>query len=138
MFVLIVVISVGPLGYLFATVWRVRHRDDPIREREQAFVALRHMVESPRVQVNELVEQVPVVSGHVRILSERPPGLLRPRRQHPAAARPDQHSAAAYVDDFTAEDRCRPDAAERHILSRTQRRYRGDEKPQDGAGHAPS
>jgi len=83
MFVLIVILVV-PLGFLLATVWRMRHRNDPMREREQAFATLQRMAESPRVQLNELAKRLPVDSGHVRILSERPTGLPHPRRQPPA------------------------------------------------------
>ena len=71
MFVLIV-IAVVSLGFLLATLWRLRHRDDPMHDREQAFATLRRMAESPRVQLNALAERIPVASGHVRILSERP------------------------------------------------------------------
>jgi hypothetical protein len=78
---MLVLILVVPLGFLLAMVWRMRHRNDPMGERAQAFAALRRMAESPRVQLNQLVERMPVVSGHVRILSERPAGLPRPRRQ---------------------------------------------------------
>lgn len=77
---MLVLILVVPLGFLLAMVWRMRHRNDPMGERAQAFAALRRMAESPRVQLNELAERMPVVSGHVRILSERPAGLPRPRQ----------------------------------------------------------
>ena len=83
MFVVIVILVVS-LAFLLATVWRVRHRSDPMRERERAFATLRRMAESPRVQLHEMAERLPVDSGHVRILSERPTGSSRPRRQRPA------------------------------------------------------
>jgi hypothetical protein len=77
----LIVISVVLLGYLLATAWRLRHRDDPMGQRERAFAALRQLVESPHAQVNELAERTPALSGHVRILSGRPAGRPRPRRQ---------------------------------------------------------
>ena len=83
MFVLIVILVVS-LGFLLAMVGHRRHSNDPMREHEQAFATLRRIVESPRVQLNELAERIPVASGHVRILSERPAGLPRSRRKRPA------------------------------------------------------
>jgi len=82
MFVLIVIV-VGLLGYLLAAAWRLRHRVDPMRHREQAFATMRHWAESPRAQFGELAERTPVFSGQVRILSGRPAGRPRSRRQPP-------------------------------------------------------
>jgi hypothetical protein len=81
--IVLIVISVVPLAYLLAAAWRwrLRHRDDPMGQRERAFAALRHWAESPQAQLSELAERTPALSGHVRILSERPAGMPRPRRQ---------------------------------------------------------
>ena len=84
MFVLIL-IPLALIGYLLVTWWHFRRRDDLIREREQAFATLRQMVECPPVQTTGLTERVPILSDHVRILSERPADMPRSRR--PAVTR---------------------------------------------------
>jgi hypothetical protein len=78
MFVLIV-IPVVLFGYLCATVWHLRHRDDLIHRRERAFATLRQMIESP-TQVDGLTQRTPILSDHVRILSERPAAIPPGRR----------------------------------------------------------
>ncbi len=81
---ILMVIWATPLGLALALVRRRRHRDDPMRERETAFATMRRMAETPRVQLTEMEQRLPVVSGHVRILSERPVGISHPGRGAPA------------------------------------------------------
>jgi hypothetical protein len=82
MFVLIVILVVS-VGFSLAMAGQRRRSNDPMHEHEQAFATFRRIVESPRIQLNELAERIPVASGHVRILSERPAGLPRSRRKRP-------------------------------------------------------
>ena len=70
--VVLLLIPVALGGVLLATWWRGRHPDDLIHQREEAFATLRRMVESPPTPASELTAQTPVLSDHVRILTERP------------------------------------------------------------------